>query len=137
VDGTVSSAYLVELQLESRSQLVATRYLVDAETGRILERRDLTARAFSYRVWAEADLRPLDGPAPGFSPHPTGLPDGSYPALSAAGWAVVEGLNVNPSGMSDPWLASSATQTSGNGVNGRLSRPLQAKQRPRQARRCP
>ena len=62
----------------------AYRYLIAAQDGRVLERHNLTAdAAFRYRVFADAsgDFRPLDGPIADFTPHPAGLPDGSYPRL--------------------------------------------------------
>ena len=55
----------------------AYRYLIAADDGRVLERRNLTADvAFNYRVFADTtgDRRPLDGPIADYTPHPTGDP---------------------------------------------------------------
>ena len=58
-------------------------FVVSAVDGSILFTRDLTAAdGFTYRVWADKDGRntPWDSPAGNdFSPHPTGIDDGSAP----------------------------------------------------------
>lgn len=115
-------AYFVEFfaGLESSTSSDAFRYLIAADDGRVLERADLTAsEAFNYRVWAQAtgDKRPLDGPQADFTPHPTGMADKSKPAFIAPTLVSVEGLNKNPQGVADPWLAATAVQTLGNNVD--------------------
>ncbi|HRI67262.1 MAG TPA: M36 family metallopeptidase, partial [Polyangium sp.] len=52
-----------------------------------------------------------------FTPHPTGIPDGSAPAFIAPTLVTVDGFNKNPMNSFDPWLAANATQTLGNNVN--------------------
>src|SRR5207253_793989 len=72
-------AWSVELfaGLPDANDTEARRLLISAEDGRVLDRRDLTASdAFKYRVWVDANNRPLDGPQADYTPHPTGLPDG-------------------------------------------------------------
>lgn len=92
----------------------AHEYLVADASGAILRDRDLTQNdAFVYRVYGETSgvRRPLDGPLEGFSPHPTGVPDGSAPTLSpSANLVVMEAFN----GPNDKWLPDNATTTSGN-----------------------
>jgi hypothetical protein len=91
----------------------AHEYLVSDLGGKILRDTDLVQNdAFVYRAYAEAtgNRRPLDGPLEGFSPHPTGLPDGSAPTIGPANLVVMEAFN----GPVDPWLANNATTTSGN-----------------------
>ena len=93
--------------------------VVDAGAGQVLVREDRTASdAFSYRVWTDgADKRPLDGPIEDFTPHPTGMPDGSTPAFATPGLVSMEGFNKNPDGNPDPWLAPGATQSRGNNID--------------------
>jgi len=88
-------------------------YIVSDAGGKILRDRNLEqSDAFVYRVYAEQTgvRRPLDGPMEGFSPHPTGAPDGSAPSITPANLVVMEAFN----GPADPWLATNATTTSGN-----------------------
>ncbi len=95
-------------------------YVIAADDGRILYRANLThSAAFNYRVWADAngDKRPLDGPQANFTPHPTGVPDGSSPPFIAPVLVSMDGFNKNPQGTFDPWLASGATSTLGNNVD--------------------
>lgn len=97
---------------------LAYSYLIAATDGRILERRNLRADAtFNYRVWADSSLRPLDGPQEDFTPHPTGVPDGSAPAFIPPTLVAMEAFNTNPFGLVDPWLADNAAETKGNNVD--------------------
>jgi hypothetical protein len=98
----------------------AYRYLISAADGRVLERHDLTAdAAFNYRVFADStgDRRPFDGPFADYTPHPTGLPDGSDPAFVPPNLVSVESLKTRPPGFVDPWLPATAVQTLGNNVD--------------------
>jgi len=112
--------------VEFRTQVAGERdtdaydYVIAADDGRVLLRKNLTlSAAFNYRVWAEAagDKRPLDGPQSEFTPHPTGLPDGSSPDFIAPVLVSMDGFNTNPQGTFDPWLPAGATSTSGNNVD--------------------
>jgi len=97
-------------------QTVARRYLVSDVDGSVLRTVELTANdAFVYRVFAETtgSRRPLDGVLQSFTPHPTGLPDGSVPGLGPYPLVVQEAFN----GPHDPWLGPTATTTSGNNVD--------------------
>ena len=91
----------------------AHSYLIADATGKVLRDNDLVQHdAFVYRAYMETtgNRRPLDGPLQDFSPHPTGVPDGSTPALVPSNLIVMEAFN----GPLDPWLANNATTTSGN-----------------------
>jgi large repetitive protein len=111
-------AYFVEFfaGTGARTHADAFRYIVAADDGRVLERRNLTAH-WKYRVWADADGRPLDGPQADFTPHPTGTPDGSQPDFIAPVLVDMIGFNHNPDGVADPWLATAATDSRGNNVD--------------------
>lgn len=89
---------------------------VVAHDGRVLAHESLVAdAAFSYRVFADStgERHPLDGPIGDATPHPTGVPDGSYPAYIEPSLVVVDSLNA----LGDPWLAIDAGETSGNNVD--------------------
>lgn len=89
---------------------------LSAVDGTLLGRRNLTSDiAFKYRVFADAagDNRPLDGPIADFTPHPTGVPDGSYPPFVASTLIEIDGFNE----FADPWLAADAVDSRGNNVD--------------------
>jgi MYXO-CTERM domain-containing protein len=117
VDGALAPAYYVELFSQKRGgEWDAYAYVVDARDGRLVQRRNLTAHAdVTYRVHADAtgDKRPLDGPVADFTPHPTGVPDGSYPAFIAPSLVTIDGFNQP----ADPWLGSATTISFGNNVD--------------------
>lgn len=108
-------------QVEFFSRIAGPRwdafgYVIDAQKGRVLQRRNLTSHAeYEYRVWADTtgDKRPLDGPIADFTPHPTGVPDGSYPDFVPSTLVTMEGFNQ----FGDRWLPDGATETSGNNVD--------------------
>jgi hypothetical protein len=98
----------------------AFRTVLTADGTRVISHRSLVSDvAFNYRVFAEPDgeVRPLDGPVADYSPHPTGMPDGSFPAYATSTLVSVDGLN-HPAGQAvpDPWLPAAATETVGNNV---------------------
>ncbi|MET0226399.1 MAG: M36 family metallopeptidase, partial [Dokdonella sp.] len=99
-------------------------YVVSAQDGRILFRKNLTSdlTAFNYRVWADttAPYEPLAGPqGRNGSPHPTGLPDGYQAPLTAPNLVTLVNAITDPNSIAinDPWLADAATETTGNNVN--------------------
>ena len=95
-------------------------YVIAADDGRVLYRENQTHNeAFNYRVWADpvGDLRPTDGPMGDYTPHPTGVPDNTYPPFIAPSLITMDGFNKNPSNTFDPWLPKGATQTKGNNVD--------------------
>ena len=99
----------------------AFAYVISAEDGSVLYRENLKHDdAFTYRVWADTttgDFRPTDGPLADFTPHPTGVPDGSYPGPADPILVTMSGFNHNPQGTFDPWLPSGATESMGNNVD--------------------
>lgn len=114
-------AYFVEAYAgrPERRDSYAYRHVIDAKDGRILDVEDLTsADAFAYRVYADpVDQRPFDGPHTDFSPHPTGMPDGSMPMPLGSSVVTIESFNTPPGSATDPWLPSGATETLGNNVD--------------------
>ena len=95
--------------------LSAHSMLVDDLGGNILRDVDLDLNdAFVYRAYAETtgNRRPLDGPLQSFSPHPTGVPDGSGPGPISSNLVVMEAFN----GPHDKWLADDAAFATGNNV---------------------
>jgi len=94
----------------------ARRYLLDDADGQVRRDVDLTASdAFHYRVFAEptGTGNPLDGALDSYNPHPTGTPDGTVPPPAAYELVAMEAFNAPH----DPWLAATATTTSGNNVD--------------------
>ncbi len=107
-------AHFVELATQSRSITTAYAFVIAANDGRLLYRENLTHRdAFHYRVWADDDGHPNDGPASDYTPHPTGVPDQSFPDYAAPKLVSMDGFNAKH----DPWLAADATETKGNNVD--------------------
>jgi len=134
VNGRLVAAYSTDFYAgpADSNDSAAYRYVIDAASGRVLERRDLTVSEgpgdggsstapaeFHYRVFAEsANQRPLDGPQIGVSPHPTGNPDGTLPPFVAPNLVTMGGFD-DPAGshVSDPWLAPDALETTGNNAD--------------------
>jgi hypothetical protein len=113
-------AYYLEILAGKMGQVTsdAYAYVIAADDGRVLYRQNLTEYdSFNYKVFADADGRPLDGPIVDFTPHPTGTPDSSYPAFAEPLSIAMEGFNHNPQNLADPWLAAAAVQTLGNNVD--------------------
>ena len=119
---TLVPAYYVEIDAGRTDQNSSDLYgyVIAADDGRVLFRKNLTQHeTFSYRVFAEADgeHRPFDGPIADHTPHPTGIPDQSYPAFVPPVWVTIDGFNTNPENSFDPWLPAGATETKGNNVD--------------------
>jgi MYXO-CTERM domain-containing protein len=110
-------AYFVELLSgPSTGATGAHAHVIAADDGRLLYRENLThSDTFSYRVWADptGDHRPQDGPLADYSPYPASMPDGSFPGYTLPNLISIDGFNKTH----DPWLATGATQTSGNNVD--------------------
>jgi MYXO-CTERM domain-containing protein len=117
----LAPAYVVEILSSQQGEFghLAHRYVLSGEDGAVLDDLNLQSSAHSYRVWADSTgtLTPSDGPTEDFTPHPTGTPDGRLPSFTASALITVEGLNTNPQGNPDPWLAAGATNTTGNNVD--------------------
>lgn len=118
-DGHLVAAWVVDAFTSptGSTNAVAHRTILTGDTGRVLEHYSLTADAdFQYNVFAETtgEKHPLDGPIVDATPHPTGVPDGFYPAyLAGPSLVTVDGLNTH----GDSWLAPGATETNGNNVD--------------------
>lgn len=116
-DGRLIAAWVVDAYTSDPGSTSgdANRTILAGDSGRVLEHYSLVADAFTYRVFAETtgEKHPLDGPTEDATPHPTGMPDGSYPAYILPSLVTVDALN----GPADPWLAETASETSGNNVD--------------------
>jgi hypothetical protein len=111
-------AWSTELGIRDGQRIAGYRHVHAADDGRLLFRASLSDDAtFTYRVFADSDLRFQDGPQGDYTPHPTGTPDSFEPAFVAPGLVSVDGFNTNPNNTSDPWLLASATSTLGNNVD--------------------
>jgi large repetitive protein len=109
-------AFYVELDVPNEAD--ASKYfsfVISAVDGAVLYRKNLTADAASYKVWADATtFLPHDGPQGlDATPHPTGTPNNYNPGSVAQTMVTLNnaGLSTN-----DPWLAPGATTTQGNNV---------------------
>ncbi|MCY1069165.1 M36 family metallopeptidase [Nannocystis sp. RBIL2] len=111
--------HFVELQTSLDGQEDLYQYIVAADDGQLLYRRDATAHSHQYRAWAEPgkDGRPLDGPTIDYNPHPTGVPGKGPTKFTEPALITMEGFNTNPDGEPDPWLPPAATETRGNNVD--------------------
>jgi hypothetical protein len=103
--------------LEAADDTSMVGYVFSAADGRLLFRKNLTedaGQAFTYRVWADpaGTRRPLNGPQGfGGDPSPTGTNDGfQAPFVSTTLVTLANG----PISIGDPWLAPTATVTTGN-----------------------
>jgi hypothetical protein len=118
-DRLVPGYFLEVIAARDGAEIDAFAYVIAASDGRVLLRQNLTAfDAYNYRVWADPDGRPTDGPIEDVTPHPTGTPDPAVVANFTAPIMIsMEGFNKNPAGIADPWLPAGATQTLGNNVD--------------------
>jgi len=121
--GSFVAGYYLELWVEGEpgGSGPVYAYVLSAEDGRLLFRRNLTqSDSFSYRTYAQGsgDYRPWDGPTGTVgTPHPTGTPDGyQAPFLNPAPLISIESLL----GPTDPWLPAGATVTTGNNTDAYL-----------------
>ncbi|MCB9705992.1 MAG: M36 family metallopeptidase [Myxococcales bacterium] len=116
-------AHLVEVESYhgANPDLDAFQYVIAADDGRVLYRRDMIAYdAFTYTVWADegGDHRPADGPLVDYTPHPTQDPNDQGPTEAVKPVQItMEGFNTNPDGKPDPWLPADATESVGNNID--------------------
>ncbi len=110
-------AFYVEVELSVGTDAQYFSYVVSANDGALLSRKDLTAAdAYAYRVWADATPEhiPLDSPGGNNStPHPTATPSTWAPAYVPSTLLTLE---HGPISTNDPWLAPQSTTTQGNNV---------------------
>jgi len=107
-EGQFTAGYYVELWFHGYPPFA---YVLDTiDTPDILFRKNLSARAFAYRVHNTGDPvhRPEDGPAPG-TPHPTGMLTGFQAPIVSEKLVTLDSLLPGA-----PWLPLSAQTTDGN-----------------------
>ena len=112
----LEGAWSVEVFTQVADEIEAMRYIVSASSKQVLKRVNLKfSDAYVYRAFADAndERRPFDGPHQSFAPHPSGMPDGSFPDLIDPALIVMDSFN----GPGDPWLAVGAPTTTGNNVD--------------------
>ncbi|MEZ7275957.1 rhombosortase-dependent M36 family metallopeptidase [Pseudoalteromonas sp. 68 DY56-GL68] len=117
VNGQLESAYYVEVEVADKNSLDSDyfSYVIGADNNKVYFKKDLKAHAadFNYRVWADADGYPWEGP------HGDVIPaDGpdqvdeteilDAPLVSLSYYSKLSTM--------DPWLEDDATTTSGNNV---------------------
>ncbi|UAA40305.1 rhombosortase-dependent M36 family metallopeptidase [Paraneptunicella aestuarii] len=116
VNGTLEAAYYVEVSLTQAETLdsINHSYVIQANNGKVLFRNNQVAHAneFTYRVYANEDGYPWEGP------HGDVLPQ-AEPGIDptevlAAPLRTVS--NYSKISTNDPWLEEDATITSGNNV---------------------
>ena len=92
-------------------------YVVSAETGKILFKKNLTSHAadFNYRIYADADGKPWDSPHGNVMPAPLGSDPEAYLTADYLEAPLVT-LSHGPISTMDPWLADDAETTAGNNV---------------------
>lgn len=113
-------AYYIELFAASDRETLAYSFVVSAVDGRLLFRKNLTARAaFSYRVFAAEDglLQPHDSPlGNGYEPFPSADPNAPVTREGIPSSLIsLESAPMISTG--DPWLPEGATETRGNNVD--------------------
>lgn len=107
-EGQFAASFYIELWVHGYPPFA---YVLDTiEAPDILFRKNLSSRAFAYRVHNTGDAlhRPEDGPAPG-TPHPTGFPNGFQARAIADRLVTLDSLLPG-----DSWLPAGAQTTDGN-----------------------
>ncbi len=90
-------------------------FVISAVDGQLLFRKNLVQEdGFTYRVWADANGVPYEGPSGPVGPYPTATPSGFVPPFIAANDVTLQNF---PFSNNDPWLAPGATETNGNNVD--------------------
>ncbi|QBG35357.1 rhombosortase-dependent M36 family metallopeptidase [Litorilituus sediminis] len=113
------SAHYVEVEtgdIDSRDSEMYG-YVVSAATGEVLFKKNLSSHAadFSYRVYAEENGKPWDGPHGNVMPAPAGSDPAAFLTADYMDAPMVS-LAHGPISTMDPWLADDATMTKGNNV---------------------
>lgn len=114
----LTKAWFIELLTQEREtgENADYAYVIGDADGKLLYRRSLTEEAtYNYRVWSETsgNHRPLNGPLEDYLPHPTGIPDGWFPAYIPSVVVAQDGFNSTQ----DPWLSDVAETSTGNNVD--------------------
>lgn len=92
-------------------------YVVAAQTGEVLFKKNLSSHAsdFDYRVYAEENGKPWDGPHGNVMPAPAGSDPAAFLSAEYLDAPLVS-ISHGPISTMDPWLADDATTTQGNNV---------------------
>jgi len=117
--GKYIPAYYVEMEITEQSSTEAALYslVVDAKSGKVLFKNNLTAydQPFNYRVYADTDgiNKPWQGP------HGKVIPAEGPEQVDAITYlaAPMVTLSTGPISTKDAWLADDATNTQGNNVH--------------------
>lgn len=110
------AAHYVEIEFAEEGSVDSEymSYVIAAETGEVLFKNSLKAHAaaFDYRVYADADGKPWDGP------HGNVIPATSKDQVDATTYLAAPLVKIThgPLSTKDAWLADDATTTSGNNV---------------------
>ncbi|WP_444995523.1 rhombosortase-dependent M36 family metallopeptidase [Aliikangiella sp. IMCC44359] len=116
VNGKLKSAYYVELEIASGNSVDAEyfSFVIDSNVNKIYFKNNLMshAEAFSYRIYADENGTPWDGPHGNVIPAANATDPDTATYLDASLISLVNG----PISNDDPWLADDATITSGNNV---------------------
>ncbi len=114
--GKLIAAQYVEIETSNHNDTDSDyfAYVIAGDTGEVLFKNNLKAHAgeFDYRIYANADGRPWDGP------HGNVVPAESADQVDATAYlaAPLVKLAHGPIKTKDLWLKSDATMTSGNNV---------------------
>ena len=114
--GKLIAAQYVEIETSNHNDTDSDyfAYVIAGDTGEVLFKNNLKAHAgeFEYRVYANADGRPWDGP------HGNVVPAESADQVDATAYLAAPLVKVahGPIKSKDLWLKSDATITSGNNV---------------------
>ncbi len=125
--GQLHSAFYLEFFGKDKdNQQFAYSYVIDANNGKVLARKNLVeSESFTYRVFTpDASQAPLfEGPQgheyPIVGTNPTTVNNNNPRVYQAAAHQLVT-LESAPFSRNDPWLAAGATTTDGNNVNAYL-----------------
>lgn len=113
------AAHYVEVEMGDFDSLDSEYfgYVVSAETGEILFKKDLTSHAtdFNYRIYADPDGKPWDSPHGNVMPAPEGSNVDTYLTAEYLDAPLVT-LSHGFISTKDAWLADDATTTAGNNV---------------------
>ncbi|HWT00633.1 MAG TPA: M36 family metallopeptidase [Pyrinomonadaceae bacterium] len=106
---------LITLDGTTPSESLYYSFVISAVDGQLLFRKNLVQKdGFTYRVWADANGVPYDGPNGPYGPYPTATPSGFVPPFIAPNDVTLQNF---PFSKNDPWLAPGATETNGNNVD--------------------
>ena len=123
LDGAYVPAWYVEVGGRSVDQAdsYGYGYVVSANDGKVLFRKDQIDYDFTYRAYADSTgtHQPFDSPlGTGYDPYVGTAPNGNLPRTPAATNLVT--LGNGPISTNDPWLPAGATTTTGNNVDAYL-----------------